>query len=387
LKALMNSGEKVWITGIGAISCLGPSVDSLWQNTLANQTGIIDGLGRVKEEFLNDLPEATRDYRALAFCVRAAQEAMSQAGWTELGPEDGLILATTTGHLLEWDFAYMGLINGRSSREEFRRLFINQPLGELLNSVAQELGHSGPSSLLTSACSASTQALALGAMWIRQGKVKRCLVAGVEVLCDLTCEGFRSLQLLSTEPATPFDRDRRGINLSEGAAFLCLEAQSSKPLAEITGFGFSTDGFHMTGPHPEGDGSYRAMKSALEKAALAPKDISWVHAHGTGSGQNDMSEGLAITRLFAADTPWVTSTKWLHGHALAASGALETALIVKAMNENTILHTRGLKNPDAEIQIKHLEADMHQPIHHVLKNTLGFGGANAAIVISVARSR
>ncbi|MGZ3721722.1 MAG: beta-ketoacyl synthase N-terminal-like domain-containing protein, partial [Bdellovibrionales bacterium] len=222
---------------------------------------------------------------------------------------------------------------------------------------------------------------------IREGKVKRCLVAGAEVLCDLTVEGFRSLQLLSNAPATPFDKDRGGINLSEGAAFICLEAVSERPLAELSGFGFSTDGFHMTGPHPEGDGSFRAMNSALEKASVLPSEVTWAHAHGTGSLQNDLSEGLAMARLFGAQTPWVSSTKWTHGHALAASGALECALDVRAIQEGTILHTRGLKNPDPKIPVKHLTEDLRTPIRHILKNTLGFGGANAAIVISHPQAR
>jgi 3-oxoacyl-(acyl-carrier-protein) synthase len=224
-------------------------------------------------------------------------------------------------------------------------------------------------------------------MWIRTGKVKRCLVGGAEVLCALTTEGFRSLQLLSTEPATPFDANRKGINLSEGAAFLCLEADASRPLARLSGFGFSTDGFHMTGPHPEGEGSYRAMRDALTKAGLQPHDIDWVHAHGTGSQANDTSEGLAISRLFADENrPYVSSTKWFHGHALAASGALETALVISAMNSQRVLHTRGLKTPDPRVKLKHPEHDIMMPVKHVLKNTLGFGGANAAIVLSHVES-
>jgi len=373
-----GSTPRVWITGVGAVSCLGPNVETLWQNVLADRSGIRDGLGRVREEFLT--PSSKN--RALAFSVQAAREAMKQAGWTSLGPDDGLIVATTTGQILEWDYEFVDFISGRSTREKFREQFVNQPLGELTASIARELGHVGPTSLLTSACAASTQALALGAMWIRQGKVKRCLIAGAEVLCDLTVEGFRSLQLLSLEPATPFDQNRKGINLSEGAAFVALEATATAPLAEISGFGFSTDGYHMTGPHPEGDGSYRAMNAALKVAGLRPQQVTWAHAHGTGSQQNDLSEGLAMSRLFGGETPWVSSTKWLHGHALAASGALETVLVVQAMKAGRVLRTRGLKTPDPRIPVKHLTEDLNMTIDHVLKNTLGFGGANAAIVIS-----
>jgi 3-oxoacyl-(acyl-carrier-protein) synthase len=385
--SILPPPSTVWISGAGAVSCLGLGTEALWRAALENRSGIHEGLGRVQDNVLNGLPEELRANRILAFSVLAAREAMAQAGWTELKPGDGMILATTTGQILEWDSAFIAFTDGKITQAEFRTAFNHQPLGEWVSALGRQIGHDGPSAMLTSACSASTQALALGAMWIRQGKVKRCLVGGAEVLCDLTTEGFRSLQLLSVNPSTPFDQNRAGINLSEGAAFLCLEAEAKAPLARLSGFGYSTDGYHMTGPHPEGDGSYRAMRDALAKAEIKPSDVSWVHAHGTGSQQNDMSEGLAMARLFGGETPWVSSTKWLHGHSLAASGALESALLVKAMGEGRVLHTRGLKVPDPKIPVKHPREDVNMPIRHILKNTLGFGGANAAIVLSHPEAR
>lgn len=371
------SQSPVWITGLGAVSCLGTSVDDLWHAVETDRSGIRDGLGRVSDQLLGGAPKN----RALTFAVSAAREAMRHAGWRRLNPDDGLIVATTTGLFLQWDKAFVGYVNDQVSRADFRRDFVNQPLGQLTEQIREALDHRGPHSLLTSACSASTQALAVGAMWIRQGRVKRCLVAGVEVICDLTSEGFRSLQLLSTTPATPFDAERKGINLSEGAAFLCLEGGDAGIVA-LTGHGFSTDAFHMTGPHPEGEGSYRAMSAALRMAGVSPDEVTWVHAHGTGSVQNDMSEGLAVKRLCGEYQPYVSSTKWLHGHALAASGALESVLVARAMQEGRVLRTRGLKNPDPRIPVRHPSKDESVEIRHVLKNTLGFGGANASLLFS-----
>jgi 3-oxoacyl-(acyl-carrier-protein) synthase len=365
---------------MGAISCLGPSLAAL--SGELEKSGIKNGVGPVAPEWLEAAPASARDNRALALSVIAAREAMEQAGWGSPGAEDALILATTTGQILQWDSGFMDFVNGRSGQDQFLRVFRNQPLGELLNSVRDFFRFRGPATLLTSACSASTQALALGAMWLRQGRVKRCLVLGCEVLCDLTLLGFRSLQLLSDQTCRPFDLQRQGINLSEGAAALCLESGARGPLAEISGFGFSTDGYHMTGPHPEGEGSFRAMSAAVNSAGLAPAEIHWVHAHGTGSQLNDLAEGLAISRLFGGERPWVSSTKWLHGHALAASGALETALVVNAMREGRILRTRGLTSPDPKIPVRHPETDLALKVKHVLKNTSGFGGANAALVLS-----
>jgi 3-oxoacyl-(acyl-carrier-protein) synthase len=307
---------------------------------------------------------------------------MHQAGWTGLTHEDGLIVATTTGQFLQWDHPFVEFVEGRLDRSAFRKNFVHQPLGELAVNIQKYFEHTGPFSVVTSACTAATQAMALGALWLKQGRVKRVLVGGAEVLCQLTCDGFRSLQLLSTDPATPFDQTRKGINLSEGAAFLCMERDCERPLAAISGVGFTTDGHHMTAPHPRGEGSFHAMNQALRHAAIAPAQVDWVHAHGTGSVHNDAAEGLAISRVFENHQPWVSSTKWIHGHALGASGAIEMALVVHAMNEGRVLHTRGLAQPDSSIKIRHPLEDVQQDLNVVLKNTLGFGGANSAVVLT-----
>lgn len=369
------------ITGIGVVSCAGVGADALWRSTYDTTSHIQNGIGHVADDWLASLPPTTMANRALSFCILAIAEAMNQAGWTELTPADGIILATTTGQFLQWDGAFIEFIGGKMGRENFRQEFLHQPLGELTTAIQKYFNHTGPYSVVTSACTAATQAIALGSLWLKHGRVKRVLVGGVEVLCRLTCDGFKSLQLLSPEPSTPFDRARRGINLSEGAAFLCLESGSAKPLAEIAGVGFSTDGYHMTAPHPEGEGCFQAMSQALRSAQLEPSMIDWIHAHGTGSSHNDASEGAAVSRLFGDQGPYISSTKWLHGHALGASGAIETALVVRAMNEGRILRTRGLKDPDPAIRVRHPEQDLNQPIRYAVKNTLGFGGANAAIVL------
>ena len=379
--------NPVWISGVGAVSCLGGSMRDLWSAVEDSRSGIEDGLGVVADSSLVAPIDEVRRNRALAFCKQAVAEAMAQAGWTSIHPDDGLIFATTTGQLQLWDSVFMGLSRGEKTASELRQAFVHQPLGTLMSALAQEIGHSGPSTLLTSACSASTQALGVAAMWIKQGRVKRCLVVGAEVLCDLTTEGFRSLKLLAPDRAKPFDRERSGINLSEGAAALCLEAKCARPLARLSGFGFTTDGYHMTGPHPEGDGCYRAMRMALQSAGVSAYAVTWVHAHGTGSQLNDMAEGLAVRRLFGESTPFVSSTKWLHGHALAASGALETALVVECIRHAMVLSTRGLQNADEKIPVRHPMADLNIKLRHVLKSTLGFGGTNAAILISHPEER
>jgi 3-oxoacyl-[acyl-carrier-protein] synthase-1 len=320
----------------------------------------------------------------------ALSQAIESAGGKHLTHDDGIILATTTGQISVWERELIRFMKKEICSKEFEKVFRHQPLGSLLEALIELFSFAGKALLVSSACTASTQAIALGSQWINRGIVKRCFVGGTEILCDLTIEGFKSLQLLSSETASPFDVNRTGINLSEGAAFLCLEGvRSPQAIASILGSGLSSDSYHMTAPHPEGHGSLMAMKAALQSAGLDPSDISWVHAHGTGSKHNDLAESCAIKTLFGETAPWVSSTKWVHGHALGASGTLETILCTEALREKTILATGGLKNPDPQISVKH--PPHHVPFDaaaersfHILKNTLGFGGINASLVISDA---
>ncbi len=368
---------SAWVTGTSAISCCSATPEELWEQAYAGASGTINGLGLIKGE--------VGTHRSVAIALKAIESALRASGGASLTDGDGLILASTTGQMPLWDDAYMQFVQNRLSIDELQPHFAEQPLGMLTKRICEEMKFRGPTLLVSSACSAATQAIALGKLWIEQGKVQRCLVGGVEVLCTLTVNGFRSLQLLSDEPTRPFDRHRKGINLSEAASFLVLESLPKKsPLACIQGQGFSSDSFHMTSPQPDGRGSLFAMRAALRTAGIIAQDLSWVHAHGTGSAANDLAEGLAITDLLgsAASAIPVSSTKHIHGHSLGASGALESVLCVEALRRQTILHTAGLLEPDPSIPLLFPLAPQAMPVRHILKNTLGFGGTNAAIVLS-----
>ena len=386
----------VYVTGSGVISCAGNSPAQLWENTHAGRTGVPEGIGRITGHLV-DPSDPTSNAKisadenlnkALEFSIIAIRQAMTKAGWENLRETDGLILATTTGQIPIWDKALVSFLRGDISRDEFELAFIHQPIGNLLDAICNQIEFTGRSFLTATACTAATQAIALGAAWIQQGRVQRCLVVGTEVLCTLTLEGFRSLQLLSPRPCQPFDRDRSGINLSEGSAALCLEAgpeARGRALAKIDGAGLTTDGYHMTAPEPGGNGCLEAIRIALNSSGLEPKDISWIHAHGTGSQHNDSSEGKAIAALFGTHpdaAPFVSSTKGIHGHALGASGAIETVLCLEALAHQIVLKTPGLTHPDPTIQVRHAHENTPFKIDRILKLTLGFGGANATIIFS-----
>lgn len=376
-----SDAKDVWVSGLGVISCVGNSPATLWSAVVEDRSGIENGLGRITS------PEiATGVFgRALYFAAKAAKQALNDANIEKLDDDDGLILATTTGQVDCWDTRLIEFLNDSITSSEFASVFQGQSLGKMLDDLQGELHHSGPSTLVASACGAATQAIALGAMWIRQGRVNRCLVGGSEALCPLTIEGFKALRLLSIQPARPFDRDRAGINLSEGAGFLVLEAAKSvRSVAKVAGYGLRTDAFHMTGPHPEGRGAQKAMRIALSRAQLSPRDISWIHAHGTGSDLNDLAECAALEGVFSAEMPPVSSTKSVHGHALGASGAIESVICVEAIRRQLIVKTGGLEIPDPRIAIHHSRETRPLAVNHVMKNTLGFGGINASLIFSRA---
>lgn len=371
----------VWVTGTGAVSCVGMGSQALWEHTLHNRPGLQAGLGPVPPN-ARGKQEASQS-PALQFAVPAARESLAAAGWDGMRPSDGLILASTTGQITDWEHALLNFVLGKVEVEQVAPACRRLPLGSLLADLQSKLGHTGPATLVSSSCAAATQALGLAALWLNSGKVQRCLVGGVEVLCDLTLHGFRCLQLLAKEQCAPFSSTRGGIQLSEGAAFLCLE-RASTGLARLSGAGFSTDAHHMTAPHPEGEGSRKAMQRALHSAGLQPQQIDWVHAHGTGSTHNDSAEAAAIRSLFGSgqSAPWVSATKPIHGHALGASGALEAVVCVEALRHQIVLPTFGLTDPDPALGLRHPSGALPSALRHVLKNTLGFGGANAALVFS-----
>lgn len=393
--------EPVSITGMGVLSPAGTGIDPLWAAVVEGRSLIEPGTGlaRIPDSARTERAPSGAESRPLDLAWLAAREAIRAAGWGEpggrkppLGEQDGLIVATTVGQIPLWHEALVAFAQDKCPEDRFLTAFVHQPLGSMAEALSRALGFQGTSLLVSSACSAATQALALASSWVRSGRVRRCLVGGIEVLTPLTVEGFRCLQLLSQEASRPFDRNRSGINLSEASAFFCVErAGAPGEIARLCGHGLSTDAFHMASPHPEGRGSFQAMRAALDRAGLRPADISYVHAHGTGSRANDEAEGLAIAQLFgrpdSATPPPVCSTKRIHGHALGASGALEAAICIRSLQEGYIPATAGLVEPDPAIPARHSGTGRSAKVRHILKSTLGFGGNNAALVLSSTDDR
>lgn len=394
------------ITGLGVVSAAGLGVRPLFDACVAGHsclamdaefalhTGRIPAVAlatvraRLEESpewrtvFAADLALPDELARPALLTAYALMEALGDEGPRGLGQGTGLIFATTTGHMHRWEKELPGYVAGELTPSSFAPAFSDHHLSRSLDAVMRRTGFSGPFQVLTSACAAGTQALALAHSWLATGKVDRVLVGSTEVLTTLTMRGFGCFNLLTPTIAAPFDRQRAGINLSEAAVFLRLERQASRPsLGYVLGGGTAMDAFDMTRPHPEGRGIHKAMSAALAQAKATPTSVNWVYAHGTGTPANDVAEGAAIAMLFGASGPPVSSTKAIHGHALGASGLLETAIALEAMARDVIPPTTNLKELDPVLRLDVTTAPRTLAVDRVMKTTLGFGGVNAAVLL------
>jgi 3-oxoacyl-[acyl-carrier-protein] synthase-1 len=255
--------------------------------------------------------------------------------------------------------------------------------------IAAHLGINGFITTISTACSSSANAIILGARMIKTGRLDRVLAGGTDSLTRFTLNGFNTLLILDTEKCRPFDKNRKGLTLGEGAAYVVLEsgeiirAQNKKPLAEFTGWGNACDAFHQTASSPDGNGAMLAMSAALKLSALSPSDIGYINAHGTGTPNNDLSEGIAIQRLFSPAIPPVSSTKSYTGHTLGAAGSVEAVISVLSLLTKTIFPNLFFKEKMDELTFEPLKEVMEIPnLRHIMSNSFGFGGNNSSIVLS-----
>ena len=327
------------------------------------------------------LSQAPNRTAAMALC--AAQEALAPVH-NRRNLKLHIIVATT--------------VAGMSRSEVFYRKFREDPTTAAL--AAQELGHHEPTALsgflcenlggasfctLSTACSTGLHAVGMAKRSLTQG-ADLCLAVGADALSLLTIRGFSSLMLIDPSGCKPFDKRRAGISLGEGAAAMLLASEKAvrllgvAPLAFVTGWGATADCHHMTAPHPAGDGAMRCMRAALNEAGLTPAKIGLIVSHGTATPYNDLAEITALSSVFAVVPPFCSLKRTL-GHTLAASGILEAVFAVCAMQHGCILPTAGFEQPDEAIG-RSPARYREQPLEHVLKNAFGFGGNNAAAVIS-----
>ena len=406
---------RVVITGMGALSPLGKSVDELWSGLKAGRSGIApltlvdpEGYpckigGEVKDfdpiDYV-DRKESRRLARFAQLAVGATAEAVAGAGLDPqaVGPERvGVIVGTGAGGLPETEQQARILVNRGGTRVS--PFYIPMMLANMASAnVSRIFGASGYTSTTVTACAAGTQALGEAAQVIRRGLADVMISGGAEAgICQLGMAGFCNIHALTThwndEPeraSRPFDADRDGFAPAEGAAILILESEEhaldrgAEIHAEVAGAGATSDAFHLVQPSQDGDGAARAMRMALQDAELAIDDVDYVNAHGTSTPLNDASETNAIKAVFGegARAVPISSTKSMLGHSLGASGAIEAVVAVRTIEDGVLHPTVNYETVDPVCDLDYVPNVAREArVDTVLSNSFGFGGQNACLVL------
>ncbi len=404
----MRAKTRIAVTGVGIVSALGCSQDKFWEALSESRCGIGpltlfdpgDCQSKIAGQVELGSPGVGRQRRRLSrtdqFCLTAAREALQQA---RLQPgrdleECGISLGCSSAGMLEAERVYAAA-NVRGWNRTPVAGILALPVNTPADVAASSLGLGGPRLSNMTACSSASLAIGLAVNRIRSGEVIRMLAGGGDALCRLTYSGFNSLRLLDPEPCRPFDLDRRGLSLGEGAGVLMLEhwdralERGVKPLAELVDYGASCDAHHMTAAHPGGRGALAAMNEALARSAMTPSDVDYVNAHGTGTASNDSAEVEALLALFAGhlDRLTVSSTKSMVGHLLGGAGGVEAVTVVLALRRQQVPPTLGLMHPEGGGRLDFVpRRSRAASLRVALSNSFGFGGANSCLVFRRAEA-
>jgi 3-oxoacyl-[acyl-carrier-protein] synthase II len=328
-------------------------------------------------------PRAQRFHRAAHMMIRALTEALRQD--PKFKPE--LIVIGTTSGGMSYGEDYFRSLHRHGDLRRSPTWIANYPAQKPVVDALDAFGIRAPCQVIANACASGTNAIGHAFECVRSGRYERVLSGGYDALSELVFVGFDSLQASTPEKCRPFDRDRTGMVLGEGAAILALEnldaarARGASVLAEITGYGISTDNFHLTQPNPSGSGPRQAMEQALQSAQLPAKVVDYINAHGTATPFNDTAEGKAIGELFDRGVP-VSSTKSMMGHSLGAAGAVEAIVCLLALRHQFLPPNINFRAPDEDSDLS-IVANESRPasLRTVLSNSFGFGGTNASLVM------
>jgi len=405
---------RVVVTGLGAVTALGIGVEVMWPRLLAGQNGIdrIELLdpsrfatkiaGEVKDFDANNYlekKEARRVDRFICFAIAAAAEAMADCGVTltdELRDEFGVMIGSGIGGL-----TFMGEQNRilyEKGADRVSPFWVPYMIADMAGGYVSILnGLRGPNNCVVTACATGSNAIGDAYHIIKRGDAKMMLAGGTEApINEIGLAAFSAARAVSTrndDPAhasRPFDKDREGFVIGEGAGVLVLEdrdhaiARGAKIYGEVIGYGMSADAYHITAPHPEGEGAIRAMKLALKSAKLKGADIGYINAHGTSTQLNDRGETMAIKGVFgeqAYKIP-VSSTKSMLGHSLGATGAVEAIVCLLAMRDGRVPPTINYETPDPDCDLDYVpNVARDVQAEYALSNSFGFGGHNVSLIL------
>jgi len=406
--------RRVVITGIGLVTPLGIGIEENWQALIEGRSGIgpitrFDAsnyqtrfAGEVKnfnpEEFLPK-KEARKLDLFLQFALAASQMAVEDAGLIisdEESPRAGAIMGCGLGGLTTIESSHITLL--KEGPKKISPFFIPIIIGNMAPGL-MSIRHNakGPNLSIQTACAAGTHAIGVAFHMIRDGIIDIALTGGVEaVISAMAIAGFNAMRALSTrndapeKASRPFDKERDGFVLSEGAAVLILEEaeralnRGAPIYAEVIGFGLTSDAYHMTAPAPEGEGAARCMQMALDDAGIRPEDVDYINAHGTSTDLNDRFETMAIKKVFGSHAYKlaVSSTKSMTGHLLGAAGGVEAAYTALTIKRGVIPPTINYEYPDPDCDLDYVpNVARIAPVKVALSNSFGFGGTNATVVM------
>ena len=386
---------RIAVTGIGVVSAIGMNCTETLQSLLDERSGI--GAMRVLGSAHTELPVGEVPYtdselrarcgigdepmpRTSLLGLIAAREALAMAGRTC----DTFISGTTVGGMDLTEQHWRDYQQGKAT--ENIRL---HEAGESTQAILSHLQNDQIINVFTpsTACSSALNAIMLGANLLRTGKAKAALVGGAESLSKFHLNGFNTLMILDQQPCHPFDANRNGLNLGEGAGYIVIEpeeeaiARGATILGYVSGYANTCDAYHQTASSENGEGAFLAMQGALQMAGLQPADISYVNAHGTATPNNDLSESAALLRLFGDKMPAVSSTKAFTGHTTSASGGIEAVICLLAMQQGFVPANLNWSQT-AEGLIQPAAHTVRQSLHHVLCNSFGFGGNESSLILS-----
>jgi 3-oxoacyl-[acyl-carrier-protein] synthase-1 len=393
---------RVFVTGVGILSAIGNGTDetldafknlktgigklSLFQSAHAN---IPVAEVRLSNHELAELAGVLTDNmpfsRNTLLALVASKQAVHASGWTGVREKHtGIIFATTVGGMDLNEQYYKSLLENAEHKQVIGLL----DSADCTEKVAAYFGIRHHVTTISTACSSSANAVMLGARLIRNKHLQRVLVGGTDSLTKFTLNGFNALEIISPSGCRPFDRNRNGLTIGEGAAALVLESEEcadpGRIICEVSGYANVNEAYHATASTADGFGAILAMNRALESASLNASDISYINAHGTGTEINDLSEGIAIDKVFGSHIPPVSSTKAFTGHTLGAAGAVEAVFSGMAIRDQIVLPGMNFTDPMPELSFQPRLKVEPRRIIHVMSNSFGFGGSNTTLIFSKA---
>jgi 3-oxoacyl-[acyl-carrier-protein] synthase-1 len=399
----VSSETGVFVVGSGVISAIGKSIPENLAAFEAERSGIgpiknietvyRDQLpaGEVKltnSELYHTLGLTTPVTRTAMLGIHAAREAWRDSLLPDIKRwRTGLISATTVGGMDRTEVFFPQFL--KDQRAGDLHDVHHHTCGKTTELIADDLGISNFVSTINTACSSSVNSIIFGSRLIRHGLLDIVIAGGADSLTRFTLNGFNSLMILDSQPCRPFDETRSGLNLGEGAGYLVLvskkvlRAEGLQAQCQITGFANTNDAFHQTASSPEGRGSFSAMKQALEMSGLKVQDIDYINLHGTGTINNDQSEGRAIHTLFGDMPPPLSSTKSFTGHTLGACGGIEAAYSVMSIREGCLFPNLRFRQPMTSIGLMpQTTFERNVDVANVMSNSFGFGGHCSSIIFS-----